>query len=75
MHMFRRGHHVTRNRGTVCLIRCQLVELVSRQHINCTSKIPVTFNETEVFMYPISLVIKAVASLVKCNDVAPPRIG
>jgi hypothetical protein len=42
-------------------------------HVNCTSKIPVTVNNTNLFVDPISFVIKAAASPVRCNDIAPPR--
>ncbi len=38
-----------------------------------TNEIPVTFNDTEVFVDPISLVIKTAAAPVRCNDIAPPR--
>jgi hypothetical protein len=42
-------------------------------HVNCTSEIPVTVNNTNLFVDPISFVIKAAASPVRCNDIAPPR--
>jgi hypothetical protein len=35
--------------------------------------IPVSFNETEVFVDPISLVIKIATSSVIRNDIDPPR--
>ncbi len=47
--------------------------MVPRQHTDCTNEIPVTFNDTEVFVDPISLVIKTAAAPVRCNDIAPPR--
>ena len=33
-----------------------------RQHTKCTNEVPVTYNQTEVFVDPICLVIKTVAS-------------
>jgi hypothetical protein len=43
------------------------------EHKECTNEIPVTFNTWEVFVDPISLVIKTAAALVRCNDLVPPR--
>jgi hypothetical protein len=34
---------------------------------------PVMLNRTEVFIDPISYVIKSACSPVHCNDIAPPR--
>jgi hypothetical protein len=36
-------------------------------------EIPALFNGTEVFVDPISHVIKTVGLPVHCNDIAPPR--
>jgi hypothetical protein len=49
------------------------VEVVPRSHGNCTEEIPVTVNGTDVFVDPISYVIKSAGSPIHCNDVAPPR--
>jgi hypothetical protein len=57
----------------VYVAKCQPVEVVPRQHTECTNEIPVAFNDTEVFVDPISLVIKTAAAPVRCNDIAPPR--
>jgi hypothetical protein len=73
MQVFGRGHQITRNGATVYVTKCQAVELVPRQHTECTNEIQVTFNNSEVFVDPISIVIKTTAALVRCNDVAPPR--
>ena len=73
MQVFGRGHQITRNGATVYVTKCQPVEVVPRQHTECTNEIPVTFNDTEVFVDPISLVIKTAAAPVRCNDIAPPR--
>ncbi len=50
------------------------MEVVPRQHTECTNEIPVTFNDTEVFVDPISLVIKTAAAPVRCNEIAPPEV-
>ncbi len=47
--------------------------MLPRTHTNCTNEIPAILNETNVFVDPISFVIKAVAAPVRCNAVAPPR--
>ena len=73
MQVFGRGHQVTKNGATVYVTKCQPVEVVPRQHTECTNEVPVTFNGTEVFVDPISLVIKTAAAPVRCNDIAPPR--
>jgi hypothetical protein len=53
--------------------RCQAAEVLPRTHTNCTNEIPAILNGTNVFVDPISFVIKAAAAPVRCNDVAPPR--
>jgi hypothetical protein len=73
MQVFGRGHLVTRNGATVYVTRCQAAEVVPRTHTNCTNEIPAVLNGTDVFVDPISFVVKAAAAPVRCNDVAPPR--
>jgi hypothetical protein len=73
MQVFGRGHQITKNGATVYVTKCQPVEVVPRQHTDCTNEIPVTFNDTEVFVDSISLVIKTAAAPVRCNVIAPPR--
>jgi hypothetical protein len=73
MQVFGRGHLVTRNGATVYVTRCQAAEVLPRTHTNCTNEIPAILNGTNVFVDPISFVIKAAAAPVRCNDVAPPR--
>jgi hypothetical protein len=73
MKVFGRGHLVTKNGGTVYVTRCQPVEVTPRTHTNCTNEIPAEYNNTDVFIDPISFVIKAAAAPVRCNDIAPPR--
>jgi hypothetical protein len=65
---------MTRNGARVYVTRCQPVEVMPRTHVNCTSKIPVTVNKIILFVDPISFVIKAAASLIRCNDIAPPQV-
>jgi hypothetical protein len=73
MQVFGRGHQVTRNGVMVYVTRCQAAEVLPRTHTNCTNEIPAILNGTNVFVDPISFVIKAAAAPVRCNDVAPPR--
>jgi hypothetical protein len=49
------------------------VEVLPRSHKNFTEEIPVTINGTEVFVDPISYVIKIAGSPIHCNDISPPR--
>ncbi len=53
--------------------RCQPVEVTPRTHTNCTNEIPAEYNNMDVFVDPISFVIKAAAARVRCNDIAPLR--
>jgi hypothetical protein len=73
MEVFRRWHLVTKNGATVYVTSCQPVEVTQRTHTNCTNEIPAEYNNTDVFIDPISFVIKAAAAPVRCNDIAPPR--
>ncbi len=73
MQVFGRGHQVTRNSATVYETRCQAAEVLPRTRTNCTNEIPAILNRTNVFVDPISFLIKAAAVPVRCNDVAPPR--
>ncbi len=73
MQVFGRGHQVTRNGATVYVTRCQAVEVLPRTHTNCTNEILAILNGTNVFVNPISFVIKAGVAPVRCNDVATPR--
>jgi hypothetical protein len=49
------------------------VKVVPRQSNECTIEIPVTFITMEVFVDPITPVIKTATAPVICNDIAPPR--
>ncbi len=71
--IFGRGHLAIKAGGAVYVTRCSPVEVVPRSHGNCTEEIPVTVNGTDVFVGPISYVIKSAGSPIHCNDVAPPR--
>jgi hypothetical protein len=73
MQVFGRGHQVTRNGAMVYVTRCQAADVLPRTHTNCTNEIPALLNRTNVFVDPISFVIKAAAAMVRCNDIAPPR--
>ncbi len=47
--------------------------MLPRTHTNCTNEIPAILSGINVFIDPISFVIKAAAAPVRCNDVAPQR--
>jgi hypothetical protein len=55
MQVFGRGHQITRNGATVYVTKCQAVEVVPHQHMECTNEILVTFNSSEVFVDPVWL--------------------
>jgi hypothetical protein len=53
-------------------MRCAPVEVIPRSHENYTEEIHALSNRTEVFVDPISYVIKTAGSPVHCNDIALP---
>jgi hypothetical protein len=73
MQVFGRGNQVTCNGATVYVTRCQATEVLPRTHTNCTNEIPMVLNGTNVFVDPISFLVKGAAAPVRCNDIAPPR--
>jgi hypothetical protein len=73
MQVFERGHQVTRNGARLYVTRCQAAEVLPRTYTNCTNQILAILNGTNMFVDPISFVIKAAAASVRCNDIAPPR--
>jgi hypothetical protein len=68
-----RGVLLSKAGGAVYVTRCNEVNVEPRVHTNCTLEIPAIFNGSDVFVDPISSVIKPMGTVVKCNDVAPPR--
>ncbi len=52
-------------------MRMVLVEL--RNHTTCTQEIPVIHQGEEMYVDPLSLVVRRSATLVKCRKKAPPR--
>ena len=59
--------------SAVYVTHCNSVNVEPRVHRNCTLEIPAVFNGSDVFVDPISLVIKPRGTVVRCNEVAPPR--
>ncbi len=60
----------------VYMTRCQAMDVLPRTHTNCTNEtneIPAILNGTNVFVDPISFVIKAAAAPTRCNNNAPAR--
>ena len=59
--------------SAVYVTHCNSVNVEPCVHRNCTLEIPAVFNGSDVFVDPISLVIKPMSTVVRCNEVAPPR--
>jgi hypothetical protein len=70
--IFGRVHLAIKSGGAMYVTRCSPVEVITCSHRNCTEEIPVVMNRTEMFMDPISYVIKSAGSPVHCNDTTPP---
>jgi hypothetical protein len=73
MEVFGRGHLATKSGATVYITKCWPVSVTPRAVQNCTMEIPAVFNGTDVFIDPISYIIKSHAVPVRCTDIAPPR--
>ncbi len=73
LQVFGRRHVITKSRAMAYVTRCNLVEALPRMSSNCTEEIPVTWNNTSLNVDPISFVIKAAASPIRCNNIGPPR--
>jgi hypothetical protein len=67
------GHIAIRSGGVVYVVRCGMVVVELRNHTVCTQEIPVTHRAEEVYVDPLSLVIRWSATPVKCRKRAPPR--
>lgn len=68
-----RGHVVIRSGAVVYVSKCQEVDVVPRENQNCTEEIPVLLNSTLAFVDPISMIIKSAGTIIRCNDISPPR--
>jgi hypothetical protein len=67
------GHIAVRSGGVVYVARCRMVVVELRNHTACTQEIPVIHQGKEMYVDPLSLVIRRSATLVKCRKKAPPR--
>jgi hypothetical protein len=67
------GHLVVRSGGVVYVARCGMVVVELRNHTTCVQEIPVTHQERDVYVEPLSLVIQKSATPVKCRRRTPPR--
>jgi hypothetical protein len=72
MEVFGRGHLATKAGATVYITKCRPVSVTPRAIQNCTMEIPAVLNGTDVFVDPISYIIKTHAVPVRCTDIAPP---
>jgi hypothetical protein len=73
LQVFGRGHVISKSKAVAYVTRCNPVEVLPRVSSNCMEEIPVTWNNTSLYVDPISYVIKSAASPTRCNDIAPPR--
>jgi len=73
LQLFGPGHQVSRAGATVYVTKCYPVSVTPRSPRNCTHEIPVTYNNTEYFVDPVSLVLRPTGVIIKCNSIAPPR--
>jgi hypothetical protein len=67
------GHIAVRSGGVVYVARCGMVVVELRNHTVCTQEIPVIHQGEEMYVDPLSLVIRRSATPVKCRKRAPPR--
>jgi len=67
------GHLAVRSGGVVYVARCGMVVVELRNHTVCTQEIPVVHRGEEMYVDPLSLVVRRSATPVKCRKRAPPR--
>jgi hypothetical protein len=65
------GHLAVRSGGVIYVARCGMVVVELRNHTTCTQEIPVTHQGREVYVEPLSLVIRRSATPVKCKRENP----
>jgi hypothetical protein len=65
------GHLAVRSGGVIYVARCGMVVVELRNHTTCTQEIPVTHQGREVYVEPLSLVIRQSATPVKCKRENP----
>ncbi len=68
------GHIAVRSGGVVYVARCGMVVVELRNHTVCTQEIPVIHQGEEMYVDPLSLVIRRSATPVKCRKGAPPQM-
>lgn len=73
LRVFGKGHIATRAGSVVYVAKCKAVDVVPTFFQNCTNEIPALLNETRMFVDPISLVLKEVPTILRCNKVATPK--
>jgi hypothetical protein len=71
--IFGRGHLASKAGATVYITPCKLVSVTPRAVPNCTAEIPASYNGSEVFIDPISYVIRNYGTPMRCTDIAPPQ--
>jgi hypothetical protein len=68
------GHLAVRRGGVVYIARCGMVVVELRNHTDCTQEIPVLHRGKEMYVDPLSLVIRRSATPVRCRKRAPPQM-
>jgi hypothetical protein len=71
--VFGRGHLASKAGATVYVTHCRPVSVTPRAVVNRTAEIPASYNGSDVYIDPISYVIKSYGTPMKCTDIAPPR--
>jgi hypothetical protein len=66
--IFGHGHLAINVGGSVNVTRCAPVEVIPRSNKNCIEEILAVYKGMEVFLDPISYVIKSARSPVNCSD-------
>ncbi len=68
------GHIAVKSGGVVYVARCGMVVVELRNNTVCTQEIPVIHQGEEMYVDPLSLVIRRSATPVKCRKRAPPPV-
>ncbi|OBQ32942.1 MAG: hypothetical protein AN484_27560, partial [Aphanizomenon flos-aquae WA102] len=71
--IFGRGHLIVKAGAAMYVTHCSPVDVLPRTGTNCTEEIPVRWNNTDLYVDPISFVIQSAGTISRCNDIAPSR--
>ena len=65
------GHLAVRSGGVIYVARCGMVVVELRNHTTCTQEIPVTHQGRDMYVEPLSLVIRRVGDSCKVRKENP----